>query len=173
MLPRPPISTLFPYTTLFRSAVGAVRIVRASRADGAALEACAIAELCRHIRIFRAAGAGAGGIAGLRHEARDDAMEYDAVVEALAGELLHALDMLRREIGAKQDGNAAVLEVEQHHILQRIGGKARAQRGTGYGGKDNSNGKNAGEHHTENFLFKAMATWAGTKAVTSPPMAAI
>ena len=113
------------------------------------------------------------GIAGLRHEARDDAMEHDAVVEAFAGELLHPLDMLRREIRAKQDGDAAVLEVEQHHILQRIGGKAQAWRGTGDGDEDSGYGKNTGEHHAENFLFKATATWAGTKAVTSPPMAAI
>ena len=53
-------------------------------------------------------------------------MEHDAVVEAFARELLHPLDMLRREIGAKQDRDAAVLEVEQQHIVQRIGGKAQA-----------------------------------------------
>ena len=66
-------------------------------------------------------------------------MEHDAVVEAFAGELLHPLDMLRRKVGAKQDSDAAVLEVEQHHILQRIGGKAHAGRGTGDGGKDSGN----------------------------------
>ena len=81
--------------------------------------------------------------------------------------------MLRREIGAKQNGDAAVLEVEQNHILQRVCGKAQARRNTGDGGKGNSNGENTGEHHAENFLFKATATLAGTKAVTSPPMAAI
>ena len=55
-------------------------------------------------------------------------MEHDAVVEAFARELLHPLDMLRREVGAKQDGDAAVLEVEQQDVVERIGGVGRARR---------------------------------------------
>ena len=54
-------------------------------------------------------------------------MEHDAVVEALARELLHPLDMLRREVGAEQDGDAAVLEVEQQDIVERIGGGGQAR----------------------------------------------
>ena len=55
-------------------------------------------------------------------------MEHDAVVEALTRELLHPLDMLRREVGAKQNGDASVLEVEQEDIVERIGGGGRARR---------------------------------------------
>src|SRR5207342_1203551 len=49
--------------------VGGVRVVGARRADGAALEARAVAELGREVGILRAAGSGAGRVAGLRHEA--------------------------------------------------------------------------------------------------------
>src|SRR4051794_41490875 len=45
-----------------------------------------------------AAAAGAGRIPGLGHEAVDHAMEHDAVIEALPGELLDARDVLRREV---------------------------------------------------------------------------
>ena len=109
-------------------AVGAVRVVRPRRADGAALEGRLVGELGRKVGIARAAGAGAGRIAGLRHEARDDAMEHDAVVEAFARELLHPLDMLWREVWAEQNGDAAVLEIEQEDIVERIGGGGRARR---------------------------------------------
>ena len=50
-------------------------------------------------------------------------MEHDAVVEAFARELLHPLDMLWREVRAKQDGDAAVLEIEQQDVVERIGGE--------------------------------------------------
>ena len=53
--------------------------------------------------------AGAGGIAGLRHEAVDDAVEHHAVIEALARELLDARDMVRREVGPQLDGDRPVL----------------------------------------------------------------
>src|SRR5208282_3802718 len=61
-------------------AVAAVGALRARHADRAAQE-MRLAELGRDV-LARAAGAGAGGIAGLRHESRDDAVEDDAVVEA-------------------------------------------------------------------------------------------
>ena len=60
-------------------------------------------------------------------------MEDDAVVEALAGQLLHALDMLRREVGAQRDGDAPVLQVEQHDILERIGRRRLAPAGSDSG----------------------------------------
>jgi two-component system response regulator AtoC len=68
---------------------------------------------------------------------------------------------------------AKLLQVLQDHEFQRIGGKAQAWRGTGDGDEDSGYGKNTDEHHAENFLFRLSATLAGTKPVTSPPMAAI
>ena len=46
-----------------------------------------------------AAGAGAVRAAGLRHEAVDDAVEDDAVIEALAHQFLDAGDVAGREVG--------------------------------------------------------------------------
>ena len=67
--------------------------------------------------------------------------------------------MLWREIGAKQNGDAAVLEVEQQDIVERIGGKAHTRRCTGDGGKDSGpylDERTArvwihGDLHAENF----------------------
>src|SRR6185437_10589306 len=67
-------------------AVGAIGTRRTRHADAAADE-MRLTELGLDI-LARAAHAGAGGIAGLRHEARNHAMEEDAVIEALARELL-------------------------------------------------------------------------------------
>ena len=50
-----------------------------------------------------AAGAGAVRAAGLRHEAVDDAVEDDAVVEALAHQFLDARDVAGREVGTHLD----------------------------------------------------------------------
>ena len=71
-----------------------------------------VGELGRQVRLVGAAAAGAGRIAGLGHEARDHAMEDDAVVEALARQLLDPGDVLGREIGAQLDHDAAVVEVQ-------------------------------------------------------------
>ena len=61
--------------------------------------------------------AGAGRIAGLGHEARDHAVKLDVVVEAFLGELLHARDMLGREIGPQLDQHAAGLELDDERVL--------------------------------------------------------
>jgi hypothetical protein len=57
------------------------------------------------------------GIAGLGHETVDDAMEHDAVVEALAGERRDALDMAGGEIGTKPDHHAALGGFENEGVL--------------------------------------------------------
>src|SRR5829696_6383296 len=57
-------------------------------------------ELGLEVRQVGAAGPGAVRAAGLGHEALDDAVEGDAVVEALAGKRLDALDVAGREVGA-------------------------------------------------------------------------
>src|SRR5476651_1960720 len=67
--------------------------------------------------IAHAAHAVAVGVAGLRHEAVDHAMEYDAVVLAFARKLLDLRDMLGREVGAHLDDDAAVLEVDVERVF--------------------------------------------------------
>src|SRR6476659_883149 len=59
----------------------------------------------------------AGGIAGLRHEAVDDAVEHDAVIEALTRELLDALDVVRREVGAQLHGDRPARRLDNQCIL--------------------------------------------------------
>ena len=54
---------------------------------GAAQEVALGGEFGRQVRQLAAAGAGAGRIAALRHEALDHAMERRVVVEALARQL--------------------------------------------------------------------------------------
>ena len=81
--------------------------------------------------LARAAHAGAGRIAGLRHEAVDHAMEHDAVVEPVARQLLDALDMVGREIGPQLDDDAAAVEIEMELIFARVVRRAGAVRGHG------------------------------------------
>src|SRR6185437_2516852 len=69
-------------------AVGAVGVLRARHAQRAAHEMRRI-ELGLEL-LARATSAVAARIAGLRHEAFDHAMEDDAVIEALARQLLDA-----------------------------------------------------------------------------------
>ena len=81
-------------------AVGRVGVGRARHRAHAA-DVRLLAEFGLEIRLLGAAHAGAGGIAALRHEAGDDAMEDDAVVKALARQLLDPLDVTGGEIGAQ------------------------------------------------------------------------
>lgn len=75
------------------------------------------AELGGQVRLVGAAGAGAGGVAALRHEAVDNAVEDDAVVEAFARQLTDARDMLGREVRAQADDHvAAAVEVEDQGV---------------------------------------------------------
>ena len=68
-------------------------------------------------------------VAGLRHEAVDDAVEGDIVVGAFAHQLLDLLDMLRRQIGPQLDGDVAVLQRDDHGVF-RIGGERRNAKRT-------------------------------------------
>ena len=60
-------------------------------------------------------------IAGLRHEARDHAVELEAVVEALLGELLDPLDVLGREIGPQLDRARLPVLSSMTRVFRRIG----------------------------------------------------
>src|SRR5438045_8219130 len=83
-------------------AVRAVRALRARHRVGAAHMRLGI-ELGRQVRIARPAGTGAVRAAGLRHEAVDDPMEHNPVVEALVDTRLDAFDVLWRQVGPKLD----------------------------------------------------------------------
>src|SRR5581483_5860545 len=57
--------------------------------------------------------AGAGRVAALDHEVGDDAVEDDAVVEAVARELREVLDRLRRVVGIELDADRAVVRMQR------------------------------------------------------------
>ncbi len=52
-----------------------------------------------------------------RHEAIDHAMEHDAVVEALARELLDARHVAGCQVGAKRDHDAALRRLDDQGVL--------------------------------------------------------
>ena len=81
-------------------AVGRVVVAAFARhADDAALERH-IGKFGLQVRIRRAAGPVAVlAVAGLRHEAVDDAMERHVVVKSLARQLLESLGMSGRNVG--------------------------------------------------------------------------
>ena len=67
------------------------------------------------------AHAGARGIAALRHEAGDDAVEHDAVVEAFFRKALDALDMAGGEVVAQaNDDVAAAVEREGEVLVGQV-----------------------------------------------------
>ena len=101
---------------------------RAGHADRAALE-LGLGEFRRDVGQVGFAGAGAGRIARLGHEAVDHPVKDDAVVKALLRQGLDLLHMLGREIGTQADGDAAVLGVEEDRVL-RVGGLLAPQTGT-------------------------------------------
>ncbi len=58
---------------------------------------------------LRAARAGSGRIARLRHEAVDHAVENDAVIEATVRQRLDLLHMLGAKIGPQRDRDFAIV----------------------------------------------------------------
>ena len=75
-------------------------------------------ELFLQIRKLRAALAGAGRIAGLRHEAVDHAVEDHAVVEAFASKGFHSLDMVGCPTRHQTDRDTLTIrQVEQQDVL--------------------------------------------------------
>ncbi len=67
--------------------------------------------------LARAARSGALRAAGLRHEAIDDAMEHDAIVEAIAHQFLDTRNMVRREVRTHLDGNGALRGFENQSVF--------------------------------------------------------
>ena len=156
----------------------------ARHADHAAHERH-VGELRLQVGIFRAAGAVAVlPVAGLRHEAGDHAVERHVVVEAVARQLLDALGVLRRDVVAQLDDDAAVFGVEQHGVLRIEPGRQLHLRESGRGADERDDDSENADHSIDdlpgldqrlarNFFFSRAATSAGTKAETSPPMPAI
>src|SRR5690606_31163052 len=138
-------------------AVGAVGISRPCRTDDSALERH-IGEFGRQIRIFRAAGAIAPRIARLRHEAVDDAMEFQAVVEAFPHELLHPLDMLRRDFRQERYRDLAGLELEDERVLWISRLLRLGEAGSRREGERQNECKNS-DQRLNSFLF-GPGTWA-------------
>ncbi|MPL94365.1 hypothetical protein SDC9_40518 [bioreactor metagenome] len=104
-----------------------VRVHRARRAERAAVMRDA-REFGGQVRILRATRTGAAGvvilfhvgvldIAGLRHEALDDAVEGDVVIGAVAGKLLHPLGVLGRDLGHQLDHDIAILERQDDGVF--------------------------------------------------------
>jgi len=81
--------------------------------------------------LARAAGAGAGGIARLGHEAVDDAVEDHAVVEALPSQFLDLRHVLGRDVGTHLDDHAAFRHVHVEGVLQISGAHARSSKDEG------------------------------------------
>ena len=90
-------------------------ILRARHRDRAATVRLAV-ELGLEL-LAGAAGAGAVRTAGLRHEAVDDAMEDDAVVEAVAHQFLDPRHVARREVGPHRDHHLALGGLQHHRVF--------------------------------------------------------
>ena len=106
--------------------IGRIRVARTRHAHRAAGEV-RVREFVGNVGQVGAAGAGAGRIAGLRHEARNDAVEHDAVIELALHQLLDLRDVLGREVGAQADYGIAVLGGQR----ERIGGGVVGVSGEG------------------------------------------
>ena len=77
----------------------------------------------------RAALAGVLGIAALRHEALDHPEEGEAVVEALAGQRLDPLDMVRRDVGRSWITTRPPVDRSRFQVFRRVsGGDGRRRR---------------------------------------------
>ena len=112
-------------------------------ADNAALEVN-VGEFLLQVRILGSAGAiEILAVAGLRHEAVHHPMERHVVVKTFTRELLDAFGMLRREIVAQLDDDAAFGGVDDDRIgLVEIGRQRLRDRG-GRTYQRGENGKNS------------------------------
>src|SRR5262249_16334348 len=84
---------------------------------GAALVRCAV-EFGLEL-LARSAHPGALRAARLRHEAIDDAMKYDPIVETLSHQFLDARHVAGRKVGPHLDDNPAFGGHENHRVFGR------------------------------------------------------
>src|SRR4029079_10806002 len=71
--------------------------------------------------LTRTTHAGASRIAGLRHEAIDDAMKHHAIIKAFAGELLDPRAMTWRQVWPHADLHRASRGVEDQDVFRLAG----------------------------------------------------
>ena len=103
---------------------GIVAVALARHADDAALERH-LGELGLEVRMLRAAGAIAVlAVAGLRHEAVDDAVERHVVVKTFARQHFQTLGMAGRDVGAQFYDDHAGRGLEDQRILRIGSGEA-------------------------------------------------
>ena len=77
-----------------------------------------------------AAHAGAGGVAALDHKVFDDAVEDQAVIEALVGQINEVIDALRRDLGIELAlDDAAVFHGDGEDGIGHISGSFLSSRG--------------------------------------------
>ncbi len=153
-----------------------IRIAAARHADDAALERH-LREFGLQVRIFRLAAAVAAiAVAGLRHEARDHAMERHVVVEAVARELLDAGGVSGREVVAQPDHHIALGGFEHQRVLRiGLGGAEHggAQETSAARTCENADHESSRKADYLNLALSRAATLAGTKCEMSPPILAI
>src|SRR5262249_44606266 len=97
-------------------AVGAVGMTAPCHRAGAA-DMHLARKLRLQIGLLGTTRAGAGRIARLCHEARNDPVEDNTVIEAFLGKLLDAGDMVRREIGPELDLHPSGLELHINGVV--------------------------------------------------------
>ena len=78
-------------------------------------------ELGRQVRQLRAAAASSGRVAGLGHEARNDAVECQSVIELVLHQRLELGHSLRRPVRVKLDRDLAVLRGENDGVVGVLG----------------------------------------------------
>ena len=66
--------------------------------------------------------AGSGGITALGHEPLDDTMKHNAVIEAFAGQLLDARDVIWGKVGTHSDDDLSVFQIHQQRVLWILNG---------------------------------------------------
>ena len=57
-------------------------------------------------------------VAGLRHEAFDDTVEWHVIVELFAREQLHAFGMTGRYVGAQCDDNLSARRLDDERVVR-------------------------------------------------------
>ena len=134
--------------------VGGIRISGPRRADSASPIGIT-RELGLQIGQIGAARSGAGRIAGLGHETVDDTVEFDAVIEALGGQRLDALDVFRREVRQQLHHYLASLEFDDECIVGRRNWSG-GSRGLGHGERRGCKAQRDGE---DNLLQGKLQEW--------------
>ena len=99
--------------------IGGVRIVGARHRDGPAHVAHAVAGLVGNARVVFLEFESGREAAGLRHEARDDAVEYEPVVKAAVHEFQEVPDRDRRELALEFELDVAHRRLDQDVGMRR------------------------------------------------------